>query len=110
MNDSNIEIFTTEDGNTEIQVIFDNESVWLNQYQLEELFLTNRTSITKHIANIYKSGELDKNSTCAKFAQVQNEGNRQINRNVKTYNLDLIIAVGYRVNSRRGTQFQIWAN
>lgn len=81
MNDSNIEIFTTEDGNTEIQVLFDNESVWLNQYQLEELFLTDRTSLTKHIANIYKLGELDKSSTCANFAQVQKEGNRQINRN-----------------------------
>jgi len=110
MNKSNIEIYTTENGRTEIQVQFDEDTVWLNQYQLEELFETNRTSITKHISNIYKSEELEKESTCAKIAQVQKEGNRQITRKINFYNLDLIIAVGYRVNSKRGTQFRIWAN
>ena len=110
MNKSNIEIYTTENGKTEIQVQFDEDTVWLNQYQLEELFETNRTSITKHISNIYKSEELEKKSTCAIFAQVQKEGNRQITRKINFYNLDLIIAVGYRVNSKRGTQFRIWAN
>lgn len=110
MNSSDIEIFTTDDGKTEIQVKLDNDTVWLNQYQLEELFKTNRTSITRHISNIYKAGELDKDSTCAIFAQVQNEGNRQITRKLNYYNLDLIIAVGYRVNSIRGTQFRMWAN
>ncbi len=110
MSKSNIEIYTTENGKTEIQVQFDEDTVWLNQYQLEELFETNRTSITKHISNIYKSEELEKKSTCAKIAQVQKEGNRQITRKINFYNLDLIIAVGYRVNSKRGTQFRIWAN
>lgn len=110
INNSNIEIFTSDDGKTEIQVNFDNDTVWLNQYQLEELFSTNRTSIARHISNIYKSDELDKDSTCAKIAQVQKEGNRQIKRQITYYNLDVIIAVGYRVNSKRGTQFRIWAN
>lgn len=95
MNDSNIEIYTTKDGNTEIQVRFENETVWLNQYQLEELFETDRTSIVKHISNIYKTKELDKESTCAKIAHVQKEGNRQIERQINVYNLDLNIAVGY---------------
>ena len=110
MSDSNIEIFTTKDGNTEIQVRFENETVWINQYQLEELFQTDRTSISKHISNIYKTKELDKSSTCAKIAQVQKEGNRTIKRNINNYNLDLIIAVGYRVNSKLGTEFRVWAN
>ncbi len=110
MSDSNIVIFTTKDGNTEIQVRFENETVWINQYQLEELFQTDRTSISKHISNIYKTKELDKSSTCAKIAQVQKEGNRTIKRNIDSYNLDLIIAVGYRVNSKRGTEFRVWAN
>ncbi|HPW67069.1 MAG TPA: virulence protein RhuM/Fic/DOC family protein [Salinivirgaceae bacterium] len=110
MNSSNIEIFKTKDGKTEIQVKLENETVWLNQYQLESLFETNRTSINKHITNIYKSKELDKNSTCAIFAQVQKEGKREVKRNINYYNLDVIIAVGYRVNSLRGTEFRIWAN
>jgi len=110
MNNSNIEIYTTENGKTEIQVQFNEDTVWLNQYQLEELFETNRSSITKHISNIYKSAELEKESTCAKIEQVRKEGKRQITRRINFYNLDLIIAVGYRVNSKRGTQFRIWAN
>ena len=110
MNSSDFEIFTTDDGKTEIQVKLENDTVWLNQYQLEELFKANRTSINRHISNIYKVGELDLDSTCAIFAQVQKEGNRQITRNINYYNLDLIIAVGYRVNSIRGTQFRMWAN
>lgn len=110
MNNSEIQIFTTKDGQTEIEVQLDNETVWLNQYQLESLFKTNRTSINRHISNIYKSEELEENSTCAKIAQVQKEGNREIRRNIKYYNLDIIIAVGYRVNSKRGTEFRIWAN
>ncbi len=109
MNNSDIRIFTTEDGNQEIRVKVEGETVWLNQYQLEELFATNRTSIVRHISNIYKSNELDKEATCAKIAQVQKEGKREITRKVNFYNLDLIIAVGYRVNSKRGTQFRIWA-
>lgn len=110
MNNSEIIIYNAEDGKTEIQVKLDQDTVWLNQYQMEELFQTNRTSVVRHIINIYKSGELQEDSTCAFFAQVQNEGKRKINRNIKYYNLDLIISVGYRVNSKRGTQFRIWAN
>jgi prophage maintenance system killer protein len=110
MNKSSIEIFTTEDGVTEIEVKFENETVWLNQYQLEDLFKTNRTSISRHISSIYKTKELDEDSTCAKIAQVQKEGERTISRNIKYYNLDVIIAVGYRVSSKRGTEFRKWAN
>lgn len=110
MNKSEIQIYTTKDGKAEIEVQLDNETVWLNQYQLESLFETNRTSINRHISNIYKSGELEQESTCAKIAQVQKEGGRVIKRNIKYYNLDLIISVGYRVNSQRGTEFRIWAS
>ena len=110
MNKSEIQIFTTKDGKTEIEVQLDNETVWLTQYQLESLFETNRTSINRHISNIYNSEELEEDLTCAIFAQVRKEGEREIKRNIKYYNLDLIIAVGYRVNSKRGTEFRIWAN
>ena len=109
-NTSEIEIFTSKDGKTEIQVKLEGETVWLNQYQLEELFETDRTSITRHISNIYKSEELSKEATSAKIAQVQKEGDREITRQINFYNLDAIIAVGYRVNSKRGTEFRIWAN
>ncbi|WP_053182248.1 virulence protein RhuM/Fic/DOC family protein, partial [Sunxiuqinia dokdonensis] len=110
MNNSEIQIFTTKDGKTEIEVQLENETVWLNQYQLESLFETDRTSINRHISNIYKTQELEEKSTCAKIAQVQKEGDREIKRKIKYYNLDIIIAVGYRVNSKRGTEFRIWAN
>ena len=109
-NKSDIEIFTSKDGKTEIQVKLEGETVWLNQYQLEELFETDRTSITRHISNIYRSEELSKETTSAKIAQVQKEGAREITRQINFYNLDVIIAVGYRVNSKRGTEFRIWAN
>lgn len=110
MNNTEIQIFRAKDGKTEILVKLENETVWLNQYQLESLFETDRTSINRHIRNIYKSKELDENSTCAKIAQVQEEGGRTIKRQINYYNLDLIIAVGYRVNSIRGTEFRMWAN
>lgn len=110
MNDSQIQIYQSEDGKTEIQVKLEKDTVWLNQYQLEDLFQTNRTSINRHISNVYKSNELQKDSTCAKIAQVQKEGDREITRYIYYYNLDVIIAVGYRVNSKRGTEFRMWAN
>ncbi len=110
MKKSEIKIYKTPEGKTSIEVKLEKETVWLNQYQMEELFETNRTTVNKHILNIYKSGELEKESTCAKIAQVQNEGRRTVKRNINYYNLDVIIAVGYRVNSKRGTQFRIWAN
>ncbi|SHI55238.1 hypothetical protein SAMN05444280_103115 [Tangfeifania diversioriginum] len=108
MNKSEIQIFTTIDGTTEIEVQLDNETVWLNQYQLESLFETNRTSINRHISNIYKSEELEENSTCAKIAQVQKEGGRKIKRNIKYYNLDLIIAVSK--TEEKGTIIKIIVN
>ena len=110
MINSEIKIFKTSEGKTSIEVKLENETVWLNQYQLEELFQTNRTSINKHILNIYKTQELKENETCAKIAQVQKEGKRNIKRQIKFYNLDVIIAIGYKVNSKRGTEFRIWAN
>ena len=105
-----IVIYQSEDGNTRINVNLQGETVWLSQQQMSELFKTDRTSISRHIKNIYKTEELDKKSTCAFFAQVQDEGLRKVTRKIPYYNLDMIISVGYRVNSKRGTQFRIWAN
>lgn len=105
----NIEIYETDDNQATVEVRFESQTVWLNQYQLSDLFQTDRTSIIKHIKNIYSSGELEMTATCAKFAQVRKEGNRQITREMIHYNLDVIISVGYRVNSKRGTQFRQWA-
>lgn len=110
MENKQIEIFKSEDGSTEIEVRVDNETVWLNQYQISDLFLTDRTSIGRHISNIYKANELDENSTSAKIAQVRKEGKRTVNRQIGLYNLDVILSVGYRVNSDRGRQFRIWSN
>jgi len=104
-----IEIYTTTDNQTEIQVRFDGETVWLNQYQLAELFKTDRTSILKHLQNIYASHELKKSATCAKIAQVRKECKREVKREMLHYNLDAILSVGYRVNSKRGTEFRQWA-
>lgn len=102
-------LYQTENGKTKIEVILENETVWLNQYQIEELFQTDRTSIARHIKNIYKTNELDEKATCAKITQVRQEGKRKVKRDILYYNLDIIISVGYRVNSHRGTQFRIWA-
>jgi prophage maintenance system killer protein len=110
MPESEIVIYKSSEGNTEIQVKLEGETVLLNQYQLSDLFKTDRTSINRHIGNIYKSGELTYDSTCAEIAQVQKEGKRQVSRKVKYYNLDLIISLGYRVNSQSGVEFRIWAN
>ncbi len=105
-----IVIYQTEDGQTSINVKMEGETVWLSQQQMAELFQTDRTSILRHIKNIYATEELLENATCAKNAQVRLEGKRQVVRQVPFYNLDMIISVGYRVNSKRGTQFRIWAN
>lgn len=94
----------------EVRIDEENETVWLNQYQLAELFQTDRTAILKHIQNIYATGELDEKTTCAKIAQVKKEGNRLVKREILNYNLDVILSVGYRVNSKKGTQFRIWAS
>ena len=109
-NDSNIVIYETPDGETVIDVRLEGDTVWLSQAQLAILYDTDRTSIGRHIRNIYNSGELDEEATCAKNAQVQIEGNRRVKRITYTYNLDMIISVGYRVNSKHATNFRIWAN
>ena len=109
-NKSSVMIYVTDDNQITLDVKMDGDTVWLSQAQMSLLFDTDRTSILRHINNIYKIGELDKNSTCAKIAQVRIEGNRQVTRDIPFYNLDMIISVGYRVNSIRGTQFRIWAN
>ena len=102
-------IYRTPKGNTKIDVRLQNDTIWLNQYQIADLFQTDRTSITKHIKNIYESGELQEEGTCAKFAQVRQEGKRKVTRQIACYNLDMIISVGYRVQSHLATQFRIWA-
>lgn len=107
---NDIIIYQTEDGEIRLDVKMDNETVWLTQTQMSELFQINRTSIVRHINNIYKSHELEEEPTCAKIAQVRTEGKREVTRYIPYYNLDMIISVGYRVNSIRGTQFRIWAN
>ena len=108
--DNQIIIYQTEDGQTKVDVRMENETVWLTQAQMAELFQTDRTSIVRHINNIYKIEELEKEATCAKIAQVQMEGNRKVTRQVPYFNLDMIISVGYRVNSKRGVKFRQWAN
>ncbi len=107
---NDIVIYQTEDGEIRLDVKMDKETVWLTQIQMSELFQTDLTSIVRHINNIYNKHELEIERTCAKIAQVRKEGNRNITRNIPYYNLDMIISVGYRVNSKRGTQFRIWAN
>lgn len=104
-----IEIYRSQDGSVQLNVKLENETVWLTQSQMAELFGVDRTSIVRHIRNIYKSEELEENSTCAKNAQVRIEGQRQIVREIPYYNLDMIISVGYRINSKNATSFRRWA-
>lgn len=108
MNNS-IEIYSSQDGSIQLKVKLENDTVWLTQSQMAELFGVDRTSIVRHIRNIYKSEELDQNSTCAKNAQLRTEGHRSILREIPYYNLDMIISVGYRVNSKNATSFRRWA-
>ncbi|MCQ2269860.1 MAG: virulence RhuM family protein [Bacteroidales bacterium] len=108
-NASSVVIYTNEDNSIQLDVKLDGETVWLSQQQMSILFDTDRTSILRHINNIYKSQELDELSTCAKIAQVRQEGNRQVERTIPFYNLDMIISVGYRVNSKNATKFRKWA-
>lgn len=110
MEKNQIVIYQTEDGQIQIDVRLENETVWLTQAQMAELFQTDRTSIVRHINNIYKVEELDREATCAKITQVQTEGKRRVSRNIPYFNLDMIISVGYRVNSKRGIKFRQWAN
>lgn len=106
---NNIVIYQLDDGKTKIDVKIENETVWLSQQQMAELFSTSRTNIIEHINNIYTEEELDKNSTCQNFRQVRNEGNRTVNREIPYYNLDMIISLGYRIKSKVATNFRKWA-
>ena len=108
MEEDKIIIYQTEDGQTQIDVRLENETVWLTQAQMAELFDKDRTVIGRHIRNIYKEEELEQNITCAKFAHMGSEGDQRYE--YTAYNLDVIISVGYRVNSKRGVKFRQWAN
>lgn len=102
-------LYQTEDGQTKVEVRLENETVWLSQVQMAELFQTTKQNISLHIRNIYEEGELQEISTVKDYLTVQNEGKRSVQRSISIYNLDVIISVGYRVKSHRGTQFRIWA-
>ena len=109
MDKGEVILYQTPEGETKIEVRLANDSVWLAADQMAELFQRDRSTIQRHIKRIYQDGELPQDSTCAFFAQVQMEGNRQIERRLPSYNLDMIISIGYRVNSHRGVQFRMWA-
>jgi len=107
--DNKIVIYQTEDGKTQLDVKLENETVWLTQAQMTELFQTTKQNISLHINNIFKEGELDSKATVKEYLTVQHEGKRTVRRKVKYYDLDVIISVGYRVKSIRGTRFRQWA-
>lgn len=109
MTENSIVIYQTYDGRTQIDVRLDNDTVWLSQAQMAELFQKTTQNITMHIRNAYADGELEESATCKEFLQVHREGDRKVTRKVKFYDLDVIISVGYRVKSKRGTAFRIWA-
>lgn len=109
MNTGEILIYKNQEGNIKIDVQLEEETVWLTQAQMAQLFGKARTTITEHIQNVFAEHELEQNRTCRKFRLVQQEGSRRIEREVEHYNLDVIISVGYRVKSQQGTQFRIWA-
>lgn len=109
-NEKNILFYNDSEGNIQVEVLLQDEDVWLNTDALSALFNIDRSGIVKHIRNIYKDRELEEKSTCAKIAQVQKEGNRNVKRNYSYYNLDMIISIGFRVNSKKAIKFRIWAN
>lgn len=109
MDNGQIILFQTQSGETKIEVRLSNETVWLTADQMAELFQRNKSTISRHIRNVFDSGELEQTRTVAFFATVQNEGDRKVERSLAYYNLDMIISVGYRVNSHRGVQFRQWA-
>jgi len=106
---SQVLIYQTSDGANRLEVRLENETVWLSLNQLAELFQRDKSVISRHIKNVFEEGELKPEATVAKFASVQTEGGKQVTRDIEFYNLDVIISVGYRVKSHRGTQFRIWA-
>ena len=105
-----IVIYQSEDGQTQVDVHLENETVWLTQAQMVDLFQTTKQNVSLHVGNVFKEGELEEKSTVKEYLTVQKEGERKVSRKVKYYNLDVIISVGYRVKSKRGTAFRIWAN
>ena len=107
---SDLILYQTEDGKTRIQCLFEDDSLWLSQAQMAELFQTTPQNITQHIKAIYEEAELAEESTCKQFLQVRSEGKRQVKRQISHYSLPIILAVGFRVRSQRGTQFRQWAN
>ena len=109
MNKGGIEIFQSEDGNVQLSVTLDKETVWLSQKQMSDLFDKDVRTVNEHIQNIYSDQEVAGSSTIRKFRIVQQEGSRQVSREVDHYNLDVVISVGYRVKSLRGVQFRQWA-
>lgn len=109
-NENNIVFYTDEEGNLQIEVLLQDENVWLNVNAIAELFDVQRPAIVKHINNIYNEEELDKLSTCSILEQVQKEGNRNVTRKREYYNLDMIISIGFRVNSKKAIKFRTWAN
>ena len=102
-------LYTTPNGKVKVEIYLQNETIWLTQQKIADLFGVDRSVVTKHLINIYKEAELSKEATCAKIAQVQTEGSREVTRPIEFYNLDVIISVGYRVNSSQATAFRIWA-
>ena len=108
-NNDNMLIYQSEDGKIKIDVRFEGETAWLSLEQMSMLFGRDKSTISRHIKNVFEEGELNLNSTVAKFATVQMEGGRTVERSIDYYNLDVIISVGYRVKSQQGTQFRIWA-
>ena len=109
MEDNKIIIYTSIDGQTKIDVRIEDETLWLTQQQIAELYQTSRTNVVEHIKHIYEEQELDELSTCRNFRQVRNEGSRQVERDMMFYNLDMIISLGYRIKSRVATHFRQWA-
>lgn len=110
MDRGEIIIYQTADGETRLDVRMENDSVWLTQAQMVELFNSTKQNVSLHINNIFKEGELEREATVKEYLIVRQEGNRSVRRKITVYNLDVIISVGYRVKSQRGTQFRIWAN
>jgi hypothetical protein len=102
-------LYQTEDGQTRLGVAFRGDTCWRSLNQLAELFQRDKSVISRHISNIYEEGELRREATVAKYATVQKEGDKEVKRQIDFFNLDVIISVGYRVKSHRGTQFRIWA-
>src|SRR3989344_3592464 len=107
--DNQIAFYQSPDGSVNIEVLYAEENIWLTQKKIAELFGTTPQNITQHLKNVYIESEVDRTATCKDFLQVQQEGEREVKRNTAMYSLEAIIAVGYRVNSERGTEFRQWA-